>query len=127
MSIELFLALLFCSTITTIMMTESFKKMLDATGMPYRTNAVALDAAMIWTTLIGVIFKTYLKLGLSLSAIQVTRLILVILRTWILSMFIYDKFVQTVQQYKRYYSLKQADKKLEKNIIKKIKDAINKH
>lgn len=126
MSVELFLTLLLCSTIATMITTEAFKKLLNASETQYRANAVALDASMICGTLMGLIFKTYLGLGLSFSAEQVMRLLLVILSTWFTSMYVYDKLMQTIRQYKKYYSLKQADEKFEKSIIEKFSDTVNK-
>ena len=106
MSVELYLTLLFFSVTTTILLTEALKKLLNASETPYRANAVALDAAMVCGTLIGLIFKTYLGLGLSFSLEQINRLAVVILSTWIVSMVVYDKIKQTIKQYKKFKELK---------------------
>ena len=116
MSVELYLQLLTCSVIATILLAEAFKKLLNASDTPYRANVVALDAAMLCSTFMGLVFKTVLKLGLSFSAEQVTRLVLVILSTWIVSMVVYDKAVQTVKQYKKFKELK-GGKKDEKEMV----------
>lgn len=110
MSVELYLTLLLCSTIATILLAEALKRLLNASETPYRANAVALDAAMLCSTLMGLIFKTYLRLGLSFSVEQVTRLLLLILSTWIVSMVVYDKAVQTVKQYRKHRELKMEGK-----------------
>lgn len=102
MSVELYLSILLFSVIVTILLTEFLKRLLNNVGNPYRTNVVVLDSAMVSSTLVSIIFKTYLNLGLSFSPAQVMRLLLVILSTWIVSMMVYDKVVQTIEQYKRY-------------------------
>lgn len=102
MSVELYLFILLLSVIFTISLTEALKRLLNNAGVPYRANAVALDSAMLSSTLVSIIIKNHLNLGLSFSATQVTRLLLVILSTWFASMFIYDKLKQTKEQYKRY-------------------------
>lgn len=102
MSVELYLSILFISVICTILLTESLKNLLNKVCVPYRANAVALDSAMVSSTLISLMFKTYLNLGLSFSAEQIVRLLLVILSTWLVSMCVYDKATQTKEQYKKF-------------------------
>lgn len=102
MSVELYLTILLLSTILTILLANFLKQLLNSVDVPYRTNAVVLDSAMVCSTFVSLILKSYLNLGLSFSAEQVTRLLLVILSTWIVSMVVYDKMVQTKEQYKGY-------------------------
>lgn len=110
MSVELYLSILLCSVICTILLTESLKSLLNRTGTPYRTNAVVLDSAMVSSATVGLIFKTFLNLGLSLSVEQVVRLLLVVLSVWFTSMIVYDKAVQTKEQYKKYKEKKEEMK-----------------
>lgn len=102
MSVELYLTILLLSTILTILLANFLKQLLNRVDVLYRANAVVLDSAMVCSTFVSLIFKTYLKLGLSFSAEQVTRLLLVILSTWLVSMVVYDKLDQTKAQYKKY-------------------------
>lgn len=108
MSVELYLFLLLLSVIGTILLTEALKRLLNSAGVPYRANTVALDSAMICSTLVSIILKNHLDLGLSFSPTQVTRLLLVILSTWFVSMWVYDKMVQTMRQYKKFKRLKNS-------------------
>ena len=117
MSVELYLSLLLISVIFTILLTEALKRLLNSVGAPYRTNAVVLDSAMICSTLVGIIFKTYLNLGLSLSPTQIIRLLLVILSTWFVSMVVYDKMVQTKKQYKKFKKMKGEEERVKKLCI----------
>lgn len=122
MSVELYLFLLLLSVIGTILLTEALKRLLNSAGVPYRANAVALDSAMICSTLVSIILKNYLNLGLSFSATQVTRLLLVILSTWFAAMFVYDKMVQTKKQYKKFKKVKGEKEYAEKLCIKTISE-----
>lgn len=108
MSVELYLFLLLISVICTISLTEALKRLLNTVDVPYRTNAVVLDSAMISGTLVSIILKNHLNLGLSFSPTQVTRLLLVILSTWFVSMWVYDKMVQTMRQYKEFKRVKNS-------------------
>lgn len=110
MSVELYLFLLLLSVAVTILLTEVLKRLLNNADVPYRANAVALDSAMISGTLVSIILKNHLGLGLSFSATQVTRLLLVILSTWFAAMWVYDKMVQTKEQYRRYRKIKEDNK-----------------
>ena len=115
MSVELYLVLLMCSTVATIVLTEALKRLLNASGTLYRANIVTLDASMFCGTLTGLLFKSVLGLGLSFSFVQVVRLAVVILSTWIASMVVYDKMQQTIRQYREYKERKWLDgKKKEK-------------
>lgn len=122
MSVELYLFLLVLSVIGTILLTEALKRLLNSADVPYRTNAVVLDSAMISGTLVSIILKNYLGLGLSFSSTQVTRLLLVILSTWFVSMFVYDKLVQTREQYRRYRKMKGKKEYVEKLCVKTISE-----
>lgn len=110
MSVELYLFLLMLSVIFTIGLTWALKRLLNKAGVPYRANAVVLDSAMLSSTLVSVMLKNHLNLGLSFSATQVTRLLLVILSTWLASMLVYDKAIQTREQYRRYRKEKVKEK-----------------
>ena len=125
MSVELYLFLLLISVICTISLTEALKRLLNKVDVPYRTNAVVLDSAMISGTLVSIILKNYLNLGLSFSPTQVTRLLLVILSTWFVSMFVYDKLVQTRKQYKKYKEMKGAEKNVKELCIKAFSEHSN--
>lgn len=122
MSVELFLSILLISTLLTIFLTELLKKLLIATETPYRSNAVVLDSAMVCATLTAMVFKTVLNLGLTLSLEQIVRLLLVILSTWLASMYIYDKGRQTLKQYRRFKNqigvLRKTQHKVENKTLK---------
>ena len=100
MSVELYLSILLFSVLLTIWLTEFLKNLLNEVGVPYRTHAVVLDSAMVCTTLVSIVYKTILNLGLSFSFEQVFRLVLVILSTWVTSTLVYDKLQITKRQYK---------------------------
>lgn len=121
MSVELYLFILLISVIFTILLTWALKRLLNSADVPYRANAVALDSAMISGTLVSIILKNHLNLGLSFSAEQVTRLLLVILSTWFASMLVYDKLVQTREQYRRYREMKGEKEYVEKLCIQTIR------
>ena len=104
MSVELFLTLLMVSTIITVALTEALKRLLNASDTPYRANIVALDSAMLSCTGLSTIYR--IPFGLGFEIIQVIRLFFLILCTWHMAMFVYDKLRQTVQQYKKFKECK---------------------
>lgn len=105
MSVDLFLNLLTVSVVLTIVLTEAIKKLLIKTNTSYRTHAVVLDSAMVCCTGIAVIYR--LPFGLGFEPIQVYRLLCLILYTWLMSMVVYDKMMQTKKQYKEYKEKKE--------------------
>ena len=111
MTVDLFLFLLIPSSIITVILTDLLKTLLNKTDTPYRPNVVALDSAMVSATGISVLYR--IPKGLEYSSIQLSRLIALILFTWILSMFLYDKARQTVRQYKNFKRM-QEQKRSEK-------------
>jgi len=104
MSVELFLTLLLSSVIITISLSEALKRLLNASETPYRANIVALDSAMLSCTGVSVIYR--LPFGLGFEPVQLLRLVALVFCTWFTSMVVYDKLVQTVQQYKKFRELK---------------------
>ena len=104
MTVDLFLTLLITSTIVTMALTESVKRLLLATDTPYRDNVVVWFCTMIACTGVGVAYRVPFGLGFSFT--QLTRLCVLMMFTWVLSMHVYDKVVQTVAQHKRYKECK---------------------
>lgn len=103
MTVDDFLFLLVTSTAVTIVLTHALKRLLNKADTPYRANIVTLDSAMISCTGISILFR--IPKGLGYSPILVNRLVILILCTWFLSMFVYDKLRQTVKQYRAYKRL----------------------
>lgn len=100
MSVDLFLILLTFSTTATIILTEGMKWLLIATETPHRNNVIAGFCAAVASTGVGVIYRV--PFGLGFSSEQLLRLVLLIIFTWLLSMVVYDKGVQTKEQHERY-------------------------
>lgn len=97
MSADLFLSLLTLSVVLTIVLTNALKTLLNAANVPYRAHAVVLDSAMVCCTGVGVLYR--LPFGLGFEYSQLLRLVLLILYTWVVSMVVYDKVIQTIEQY----------------------------
>lgn len=112
MSIDLFLTLLFSSTIVTIILTDALKKLLNASETPYRANAVVLDSAMVASTGVSVIYR--IPFGLGFDYIQLFRLLVLIVCTWLMSMITYDKLVQFKYQHKK---AKERNEKAKQNEV----------
>ena len=108
MSVELFLTLMIGSVIITIPLTGALKKLLNASGTPYRANAVALDSAMIACTGLSVVYR--IPFGLGFDPAQVFRLIALIYCTWILSMVTFDKLRQFKKQHRKVKELNKGGK-----------------
>ena len=100
MELDLFLILLISSAIITITLTEGMKRLLVATETPHRDNVVAWISSITASTGVGVIYR--IPFGLGFSVEQLLRLFALIFCTWLTSMLLYDKIVQTVDQNRRY-------------------------
>lgn len=99
MSTDLLLNLLIFSTVLTIALTQLLKKLLNAVNAPYRANAVALDSAMVSCTGVAVLYR--LQFGLGFEPVLLFRLLALILLTWLVSMTIYDRIIQFINQYRQ--------------------------
>lgn len=106
MSVELFLFLLFSSIVITIFLTGFIKRLLVLSGTPHRDNIVAGIASLTASTGVGVIYR--IPFGLGFNPIQLLRLFLLIAFTWVMSMVVYDKVVQTIEQHKKYKKEKES-------------------
>ena len=100
MSVDLFFLLLIPSTISTMILTEAMKRLLVATDSPHRDNIVARISCVTASTGVGVIYR--IPFGLGFSAEQLYRLIVLMFFSWMTSMVLYDKIIQTIEQHKRY-------------------------
>ena len=109
MSIELFLILILTSSFITILLTEGLKRLLVATETPHRDNIVAGFASATASTGVSIIYR--IPFGLGFSGVLLLRLILVIITTWVVSMVMYDKIIQTVGQHRRYMMENKNEKK----------------
>ena len=100
MSVDLYLTLLLFSSFICLALTEALKTLLIATKTPHRSNVVALLCAFTSSTLVGVIYRV--PFGLHYEVVQVWRLFRLIITTWLLTMFIYDKLTQLGKQHRKY-------------------------
>ena len=107
MSTDLFLNLLISSTIITIISAEALKRLLNATRTPYRANAIALDMAMISSVAVSVWYRR--PFGLGFESVQVFRLLALIIFTWFLSMYVFDKIAQYVEQHNEVKRIKKGE------------------
>ena len=100
MKVELFMYLLIISTLITMALTEIIKRLLERTSSPHRSNVVALLSAITASTGVGVIYR--IPFGLGFSFEQFNRLVLLVFFSWFFSTLLYDKFIQTVKEHKKY-------------------------
>lgn len=107
MTIGEFLFLLGTSSIATIILAAWLKRLLNKIEQPYRANAVALDSAMVSCTGISMLYRVANGFDLGYSHVLLYRLVAVILVTWLVSMYIYDKGKQFIEQHKRFRKTKQ--------------------
>ena len=98
--LDLFLVLLILSTVVKVVLSEFMKKLLRATDTPYRNNVVVWLCSMTACTGAGVVYR--IPFGLGFEVIQVARLLALIVMTWLLSMALYDRTLQTIRQHKKY-------------------------
>ena len=109
MSVELFLWLLLTSIIINIPLAEFVKNLMKVANLPYRKNIIPFYTSITVCTGVGVVYR--IPFGLGFEIIQVVRLVMLVLFTWMYSMLIYDKVKQTKKQHQRYKMFKKGERK----------------
>ena len=97
MSVEMFIGLLGLIAAVVALVVQKLKPVLDAKGMKYSTNFLALCTSAVTATVICVLF--YIVFDVAWTVKSVAMIFAEMICGWGVSMFGYDKVVQLINQF----------------------------
>ena len=98
MTAETFLGLLLVCSITTSLITEAVKMLLDSLNIKYISNVVVLLTSIVVGGGIGTVYCVVIE-SFSMNN-QFIFTIAMIVANWLVAMLGYDKIIQTITQFK---------------------------
>lgn len=96
MTIELFLIGLTICSLSTGLVVEAIKKMLNSSHINYNSNIIAAICSIIVATIVTTVYA--INAHIIINVIYVTNSIVLVILSWLCSMVGYDKVVQTIKQ-----------------------------